>query len=201
MEKFLSLPAEKRKRIIDASLQVFGENTYRKASAGDIAAAAGISKGMIFHYFGSKRALYLYLISLCGDILTAERQGQIDMTATDFFDRIKLATVIKIAAMKKHPYILAFLKNVYIETDSEVVDEVREKISYGVSNAWEALLAGIDITKFKNPSAPALLAKLLTWAGEGVMESWFDDSDIDERLNDYIACLDLMRESFYEGGC
>ncbi|MCL2568131.1 MAG: TetR/AcrR family transcriptional regulator [Oscillospiraceae bacterium] len=74
METFLALPADKQKKIVDAALQVFSENTYSKASTGYIAATAGISKGMVFHYFGNKRALYFYLLDLCGDILTSARE-------------------------------------------------------------------------------------------------------------------------------
>ena len=197
MEKFFILPEDKQKRIIDAALQVFGGNTYKKASAGDIAAAAGISKGMVFHYFGSKKALYLYLVSMCGGILASEMERNYDKTVTDFFDSIKMATAIKIAAMKKHPFILAFVKNAYFETDPEVVDEIKSMISAGVENTWDALLGGIDVTKFKDPAAPGLLAKLLSWAGEGMMENRFDITDIDTRISDYIACLDIMKDNFY----
>jgi len=197
MEKFLSLPADKQKRIIDAALHVFGENTYNKASTGDIAAAANISKGMIFHYFGSKKALYFYLLKLCGEIFSSEREKNLDGEVTDFFDRIRMATSIKVAATKKHPYILAFLKNVYFETDSEVVDDVRKMVSHGVSNTWDALLEGIDTSRFKDPAAPGLLVKLLTWASDGIMENWLDNSDIDARMNDYFACFELMKENFY----
>ena len=200
MDKFNSLPAEKRQKIIDAALQVFGENTYSKASTGYIAAAADISKGMVFHYFGSKRALYFYLLDLCGTIMVSEREQYLDQDVTDFFDRIKLATRIKIAAAKKYPYLPAFLKNVYFETDKEVVDEIREKVSVGVSNSWGALMAKADTAKFKDPSAPELLIQLLTWASEGVMESRFGDGDMDRRMQDFFACLDLMRENFYQGG-
>jgi len=201
MEKFMALPEDKQKKIIDAALQVFGENTYSKASTGNIAAAAEISKGMIFHYFGSKRALYFYLIEFCGNILKSEREKHLSYDITDFFDRIKFATSIKIAAAKKHPSLLTFLKNVYFETDSEVVDEIKEKISYGVSNSWDALMEKIDTTKFKDPYAPKLLVKLLTWASEGIMESRFGNSDSDERTKDYLDCLDLLKSNFYKGEC
>lgn len=45
---------------------------------------------MIFHYFGTKKALYLYLINLCGDIMMNEVNEKFDNTVTDLFDRIKM---------------------------------------------------------------------------------------------------------------
>lgn len=56
MEKFLSLPMEKRNLIIDAALKSFGLHGYKKASISDIASSAGISKAMMFHYFGTKKS-------------------------------------------------------------------------------------------------------------------------------------------------
>lgn len=197
MEKFESLPADKQKKIIDAALTVFGKYSYKKASANDIAVAAEISKGMVFHYFGCKKDLYLYLVKMCGDILTAEQKKHSDKMSADFFDRIKFATLIKISAVKQHPAILEFLKNVYFETDPEVEEEIRMMTSSGVKNSWEMLLSGIDTSKFKNPSAPILLAKLLRWAGDGVMEDRYEGKDIDARMEEYIACIDIMKENFY----
>lgn len=55
---------------------------------------------MIFHYFGTKKALYLYLIDLCGNILMDEMDEKFDYTVTDFFDRIKLSSDIEISVMK-----------------------------------------------------------------------------------------------------
>ena len=53
-EKFFALPEEKRRRIVNAAMEAFGKNEYKRASTDDIAARAGISKGLLFHYFGSK---------------------------------------------------------------------------------------------------------------------------------------------------
>ena len=45
--------AEAEYPIIDAALAIFGINGYKKASVSDIAAAAGISKAMVFRYYFS----------------------------------------------------------------------------------------------------------------------------------------------------
>jgi len=197
VEKFLSLPIDKQKRIVDAAFSVFGNNTYKKASTADIAAAAGISKGMVFHYFGSKKELYLYLLSLCGKILFEEHEKNIDKTATDFFDRIKMASQIKITALKKHPHILAFIRNVHTETDSEVTCEIKNIFSSVSANSWDTIFDGVDFIRFKNPNAPELLLKLLVWAGVGMADNRLDEKEMDENLDVFVRCLDLMKENFY----
>ena len=60
-EKFFALPEEKQQRILNAGYRVFAQNTYKKSPVSEIAAEAGISKSLLFHYFRNKQELYLYL--------------------------------------------------------------------------------------------------------------------------------------------
>ncbi len=52
---------EKRQQIMDAAAKVFAADGYSKAGMAAIAAAAGISKGNIYHYYKNKEDL-LYAI-------------------------------------------------------------------------------------------------------------------------------------------
>ena len=52
---------EKRERIINAAINEFTKKGYRNASTNEIVKEAGISKGLIFHYFKNKKQLYLFL--------------------------------------------------------------------------------------------------------------------------------------------
>jgi len=58
-DKFFSLPEEKQLAIINAGYRVFSQNSYKKSPMNEIAAEAGISKSLLFHYFRNKRELYL----------------------------------------------------------------------------------------------------------------------------------------------
>lgn len=73
----------------------FSTNGYKKASVSDIAIATGISKALVCHYFGTKKALYLYLIDLCINTIMNELHQKFDTSVTDFFARIKLQPVLK----------------------------------------------------------------------------------------------------------
>jgi thiamine biosynthesis lipoprotein ApbE len=61
-EKFDALPEEKRQKILTACLDEFAEHGYVNASTNRIVRAAGISKGLLFHYFESKKKLFLYVL-------------------------------------------------------------------------------------------------------------------------------------------
>lgn len=52
----------RRERIIDAALQVFGSKGVDAATTRDLAAGAGVTSGLLYHYFVSKGALLLAVI-------------------------------------------------------------------------------------------------------------------------------------------
>jgi AcrR family transcriptional regulator len=49
---------ERRRQLLDASAQVFTERRYDEVSMSEIASAAGISKGLLYHYFTNKEELF-----------------------------------------------------------------------------------------------------------------------------------------------
>ena len=55
-------PDQKRRQILDGARQVFLRAGYDGASMGEIAKAAGVSKGTLYSYFASKEGLFERLI-------------------------------------------------------------------------------------------------------------------------------------------
>ena len=53
---------ERRSQLIELGLQLFAERSVDELSIDDIARAAGISKGLLYHYFSSKRDYYLEVV-------------------------------------------------------------------------------------------------------------------------------------------
>ena len=54
---------ERRESILDAANEVFGEHGYEHVRIDDVAAAAGISKALIYEHFESKQDLYSELMN------------------------------------------------------------------------------------------------------------------------------------------
>ena len=52
----------RRERILDAALQVFGSKGFDAATTRDLAAAAGVTSGLLYHYFANKEALLVAVI-------------------------------------------------------------------------------------------------------------------------------------------
>lgn len=51
--------AEREALMLDVAEKIFGEIGYQAASMDEIAARAGVSKPMLYHYYGSKERLFL----------------------------------------------------------------------------------------------------------------------------------------------
>ncbi|GKU24159.1 TetR/AcrR family transcriptional regulator [Clostridium folliculivorans] len=200
MEKFKNLPKEKQDTIINAALKIFGSNGYKKASVSDIASAAGISKAMVFHYFGTKKAFYLYLIELCGNIVVSEVINRFDNTVTDFFDRIKMSTEIELSVMKQYPAIPTFLTSMYFEADEEVKDDIKAIIAQGDGFREKIAFEGIDMSKFKESVDLKVVMKMLTWMTDGFMNQFSGKTDVDfeDICNEFYDCMNMLRKNFYK---
>lgn len=65
-----------RDRILETAIRAFGEHGYEGASTNQICAAAGISKGLLFHYFRSKENLFMAALEQCEeDFVQMMQQG------------------------------------------------------------------------------------------------------------------------------
>ncbi len=72
--------ADREQQILDAAVAEFGERGYAHASMAAIAQRAGISKPLIYEYFGSKDGLYLACLSRAGTHLVDRVTGAQDGT-------------------------------------------------------------------------------------------------------------------------
>lgn len=61
-ERFLNLPEEKQKRIIQASLREFSRVPFEEVSINRIIQDAGIARGSFYQYFEDKQDLRMYLL-------------------------------------------------------------------------------------------------------------------------------------------
>ena len=55
-------PDERREQILDCAVRLFGERPYAAVSTTEIAREAGVARGLLNHYFGTKRELYLDVV-------------------------------------------------------------------------------------------------------------------------------------------
>ena len=55
-------PAQRREQMLDAANDLFAERGYEEVSVEDIARSAGVTRGLVHHYFGGRTEVYLALL-------------------------------------------------------------------------------------------------------------------------------------------
>ena len=83
-EAFEKLSDDKKELILSAGMKEFSQKPYKEASTDSITKACGISKGLLFHYFGSKKEFYFFCLERAMEKLTAQAQSKEEVN--DFYD-------------------------------------------------------------------------------------------------------------------
>lgn len=127
-ESFNKLDKPKQQSIINACIVEFASKGYTKASTDCITKNAGISKGLLFYYFGNKKDLFLYIVEYVCKLVIQEIIDSIQkIECDDFFDRVKELSLIKIKTYSKYNNEYRLLARAVSETSEELKSEI-EKI-------------------------------------------------------------------------
>ena len=164
--KFLSLDSEKQDRIINAAIKEFAQKGYDSASTNEIVKEAGISKGLLFHYFQSKKQLFFFLFDYCYNLVADEFYKKIDLTERDFFKRIRQAVRIKMDLQSKYPEILTFIQEAFMQDSPEIKDEFDKKKQELNSVNIGIIYDGIDLSKFRDDVDVQKVLKVISWTFE-----------------------------------
>ncbi|MBV8235042.1 MAG: TetR/AcrR family transcriptional regulator [Acidimicrobiia bacterium] len=139
------LPAvQRRRQLLDVSLEVFARRGFHSASMTDVADAAGVTKPVLYQHFGSKRELYLELLDDVGQRLLEEVQkataaagGPRQQVASGF------AAYFQFVADNENAFRLLFGGDGR-EADPEFADAIR-RVEDAIADAIAALIeADID---------------------------------------------------------
>ncbi len=200
MDTFLALPEEKRRAIIEGGFFCFGRMGYKKASTADIAESAGISKATLFHYFGNKKNLYLFLVDTAFETLMSAFKKHYNSSLTDIFDRLLNLTECKVATLKQYPNLLLFLGEMSSETDPEVKSEVDGVLKKGANFREGVFFSERDFEKFKDGVDPELVSKLLMRYSQGFFQSASNLSihELDQLSDEFTSCILMLKENLYK---
>ncbi|WP_370942532.1 TetR/AcrR family transcriptional regulator [Amycolatopsis sp. cg5] len=117
--------SEREGLILSAATDEFGRNGYAGASMVDIAKLVGVTKPLLYQYFGSKDGLYLACLHRAGDRLT---QGVAEtMAAGGEPEQMPLAVLGGIFRTFDHDrYAWKLLRDNSLPTVGEIGDAVRD---------------------------------------------------------------------------
>ena len=195
-EKFFDLKKEKQDRMINAALKAFAVNGYKRASTDEIVKDAGISKGLLFHYFDTKLGLYEFVYDYSVRYIVMEMSAAISQKETDFYALYEQKEMCKIQALKNYPYMQQMINRSMQEDDAEAVTVIWERRdSYNQKIA--EIMGQADMTKFSDNTDTGKLRKILDFTIEGLMterfrEQAFDVEKLMDEVKDYLAMLKTL---------
>ena len=160
------LSDERREELLRAGVELFSARSYDEVSIDEIAAAVGISRGLLYHYFPSKRDFYIAgLRRAADDLLEAVEPAARQPVG----DRLTARIDAYLGYVENHARGFVSLMRGGIGSDAEVraiVDGVRETLTVGVLEGLRE--AGV--------SGPMLRLAVRGWIGfvEAVSLEWIE---------------------------
>ena len=165
--------AERRARIVAAALEAFASRGYEGTSMGEIAAAAGVTRTVLYDHFASKQALFLTLLEEQNEELIDHVAGRI-LGEGSTEQRMRESIDALLSFVQEHPFAWRMLfRDIAGERE---VTEAHARIRGESTDAARLLLAddlsaaGID----PQSDRAELLVELLGSAVQGAARWWYD---------------------------
>lgn len=214
-DRFENLNEVKKQAIMNAGFKIFGEYGYSKASIDDIVREAGISKGSLFYYFGSKKNFFLYLYEYAAALMKQTVNGPGEdlrtdiMKKTDFFDRLDEIKKRKMKLSSLYPHMSGFIKKAPFETSGDVYKDIQMINQRLASEQTDNFFENLDLYKFKEGIDPYMVFQLLSWCAEGIVNHYQREApadgddvqkeiDYDPVLSLYVRYSAMLRKCFYK---
>jgi AcrR family transcriptional regulator len=96
------LDNSRKDKIVQSSIEEFSEHGFEKASTDRISKRAEVSKGLIFHYFGSKENLFMTAMNKCIDDALIEFE-HMELPQDDFISILMKVMEIKYKFFLNNP--------------------------------------------------------------------------------------------------
>lgn len=206
IDKFFNLEKEKQDRIINAAIKEFAQNGYEKASTNEIVKEAGISKGLLFHYFKNKQQLFLFLFEHSTQILLEKILEKIDWGEKDIFVRYRQIAMVKLELFHVYPELFNFVKNTYSKSAGPVKNDLNVKGKELFEQTFKRLFSDIDLSKFKKGIDITKAINTINWTLEGfayqqqekVINLSIEEIHIEEALAEMETYMEMLKNAFYE---
>jgi TetR/AcrR family acrAB operon transcriptional repressor len=168
--------AKTRQALLDAALMVFSHQGYQAARLQDIAKSAGVTRGAIYHHFGSKAELFNTLM----DEAAAQESGAIQSAVAEGGSLVEIMTRIlrySLSLMEKDRRLRQVfeLSLVKIGEDPELAEGQRKRAEQteGLVAATAAIMAqGIASGELRAGLDPNTVARAFIAYQNGVVTLW-----------------------------
>ncbi len=194
-EKFFDLASAKQDKMINAALMMFAKNGYKHASTDDIVKAAGISKGLLFHYFESKEGLYTFLLDYSVRYLINEFSRVIG-DEKDYFAYHEKFESAKLNVLRNYPYMHQFVEHAITESNVSIREKSDETINL-YSDTMNKFRNSVTLPSLRSGIDMAHLETMIQYTVSGLTEKHMSTSDPDPdklyaQIADYLGVIKAL---------
>ncbi|MBO4750523.1 MAG: TetR/AcrR family transcriptional regulator [Lachnospiraceae bacterium] len=194
--KFFDLKKDKQDRMINAALKVFAINGYRHASTDDIVKEAGISKGLLFHYFENKLGVYQFVYDYAVRYMTLELNTHVGPREKDLFAIVRQTQSARLDAMKKYQYMQQFLTRSQSEDVNEALMVIAQRRDI-LMDTYADIYRRINFNALPQGTDGRLLFQMMEHAADGLIlerlqENSFQADMVLEEILQYINFMQKL---------
>lgn len=204
MSEFLDKVDVRRNRILEAALVEFADKGYKKASTNTIVREAKVSKGLLFHYFISKKDLYILIFKYAKDTVKNDTLAKVNFADRDVINRLDAATTAKIDSYKKHKLFTKILEKHTLVIDEDILRETKAIIVHNTEESFVKIFTNIDYYLFNDKINIDRSLEVMKWAIERITTDWkitnnclFTKKTLEALDMEISHYLDLFRDAFY----
>lgn len=197
-ERFFSLPEEKQQMIINAGYRVFSQNSYKNSPMSEIAAAAGISKSLLFHYFRNKKELYLFLWDKCAET-TIEYLTRYDCYSQgELFESMERGMRAKMEIIRLYPDMGNFTIRAFYEKDSEISAAIQESYHRYFNFKADQTRVNFNPEQFVPGLDIPMMYREMYWASEGYLWEMVQRGavDMEQMERDFRQLIDFWKSIY-----
>ena len=141
---------EKQTTILEHAMMEFAKHGYDKASTITISKAANLSKGLIFHYFGSKETLFRSAIEEALARINKTFQDQFSYQSRDLFERLTELMTYKALVLRNPDPAIAFITTLGLDENHDLRTQVRQVQEDFNNEIYQQLLHDLDMSGYRD---------------------------------------------------
>ncbi|MHB8076247.1 TetR/AcrR family transcriptional regulator [Desulfosporosinus fructosivorans] len=203
---FENLIEDKKQRILEACIQEFADKGYEKASTNAIIKNAKISKGILFHYFGNKKNLFLYIVEYCLQLLITGYKKYPLQNSKDIFDRLLELGMVKLQIYNTNPNISKVILQAFMNSPEELRAEIQDKYQQLSNEFMPSIFKDIDSSKFRDSVNPEIALEVVMLFLESLQGKYIKKykgreqellRDVDKIMEEYKEYVEVLKYGIY----
>ena len=188
--------SDRLERIHQAASLLFTRQGYQKTTIDDIVQAAGVSKGLYYHYYPDKKSLYIELYNRYCNAACQVVHERINIDDPDIFNRFAELAKRKIELLELMPHASDFLLAAYYEASAEVADDIAATNQAMVEQGRRNISAGINTSALGDKDDVERIIEIISWVSDGFVKKLTAAAEppLAEDYQQFEAYLNLLRK-------